>query len=359
MKLRLAQPETLIDINGLTELCYLDGGRRRAADRRADQACAAARLGLPPGEHFAILHDAERVIADPIVRNWGTVGGSLCQADPSEDLSAAFAALKATMVIRGQDGSRRCRPGSSTPGRTRPWSAPAEMLTEIRIHDPARRRQRVREGGPPGRRLAGRCGRGRGLAGRRHRRPDAGIGLTAVGARHFAAPRPRSSCAARPPRRRASPGPARSPPSTAGRCPTSAARPTTSGTWPASSPSARCAGRRRRARGEAALSVQSHGDRQRHRAHPRRRAAAAADPLPARRSRAHRLALGLRHLQLRRLRGLAGRDAGEVVHGARGHGRRPPGPDRRGPGTRGTGSTRSSRASRSATGCSAGSARRA
>ena len=52
------------------------------------------------GEHFAILHDAERVIADPIVRNWGTIGGSLCQADPSEDLSAAFAALKATMVIR-------------------------------------------------------------------------------------------------------------------------------------------------------------------------------------------------------------------------------------------------------------------
>src|SRR5499427_4461865 len=57
-------------------------------------------------EHFAILHDAEKVIADPVVRNWGTIGGSLCQADPSEDLSAAFAALKGSMIIRGPDGSR-------------------------------------------------------------------------------------------------------------------------------------------------------------------------------------------------------------------------------------------------------------
>ena len=47
------------------------------------------------GEHFPHLHDAERVIADPIVRNRGTIGGSLCQADPSEDLSAVVRALQA------------------------------------------------------------------------------------------------------------------------------------------------------------------------------------------------------------------------------------------------------------------------
>ena len=45
------------------------------------------------GEHYPIFHDAERVIADPIVRNRGTVGGSIGQADPSEDLSAVFAAV--------------------------------------------------------------------------------------------------------------------------------------------------------------------------------------------------------------------------------------------------------------------------
>ena len=43
-------------------------------------------------EHYPIFHDAEQVIADPIVRNRGTIGGSLCQADPAEDLSASCAA---------------------------------------------------------------------------------------------------------------------------------------------------------------------------------------------------------------------------------------------------------------------------
>ena len=105
MKLRLVQPETLIDINGLSELSYIsvtDGELRIGALARHAQLLdsAAAR------EHFAILHDAERVIADPVVRNWGTIGGSLCQADPSEDLSATFAALKASMIIRGPDGVR-------------------------------------------------------------------------------------------------------------------------------------------------------------------------------------------------------------------------------------------------------------
>ena len=105
MKLRLAQPEVLIDINGIKGLRYIkrSGGELRigALARHADLLASQV-----AGEHFAILHDAERVIADPIVRNWGTIGGSLCQADPSEDLSAAFAALKATMVIRHPGGSR-------------------------------------------------------------------------------------------------------------------------------------------------------------------------------------------------------------------------------------------------------------
>src|SRR5712691_4306784 len=105
MKLRLVQPETLVDINGLRELSYLrvtDGELRIGAMTRHAQLLDSA----VAGKHFAILHDAEKVIADPIVRNWGTIGGSLCQADPSEDLSATFAALKAIMVIQDPDGSR-------------------------------------------------------------------------------------------------------------------------------------------------------------------------------------------------------------------------------------------------------------
>ena len=105
MKLRLAQPGVLVDINGLAELAYIriEQGQLRigALARHADLLDSAT-----AGEHFPIFHDAERVVADPIVRLWGTVGGSLCQADPSEDLSAVFAAVRATAVIRGRDGDR-------------------------------------------------------------------------------------------------------------------------------------------------------------------------------------------------------------------------------------------------------------
>ena len=57
-------------------------------------------------QRAAIFTDAEHVIADPVVRNRGTIGGALCQADPSEDLSAVCAAIDARMVVRGLDGER-------------------------------------------------------------------------------------------------------------------------------------------------------------------------------------------------------------------------------------------------------------
>ena len=91
MKLRLAQPDALIDINDIGELSYIrmdDGDLCMGAMIRHAELLASSVVS----EHFPIFHDAERVIADPIVRNRGTIGGSLCQADPSEDLSAAFAA---------------------------------------------------------------------------------------------------------------------------------------------------------------------------------------------------------------------------------------------------------------------------
>jgi carbon-monoxide dehydrogenase medium subunit len=185
MKLRLVQPETLVDINGLAELCYLtvtDGELRIGTLTRHAQLLDSAAAGA----HFAILHDAEKVIADPIVRNWGTVGGSLCQADPSEDLSAAFAALKATMLIRGPDGTRTVPAREFHTGPYETVVADGELLTEIRIA--------IRPGGGSayqkvGRRVGdwpvGAAGAAVWLAG--DRIAEAGIGLTAVGAEHFAA----------------------------------------------------------------------------------------------------------------------------------------------------------------------------
>ena len=192
MKLRLAQPETLVDINGLSELSYVEltGGELRigALTRHAQLLDSAA-----AGEHFTILHDAEKVIADPIVRNWGTVGGSLCQADPSEDLSAAFAALKASMVIRGPDGSGHQDGGRTVSARefhTGPYEtvvAAGEMLIEIRIPiSPGGGSAYEKVGRRVGDWPVGAAGAAIRLAG--DVVADAGIGLTAVGARQFAAP---------------------------------------------------------------------------------------------------------------------------------------------------------------------------
>ncbi len=186
MKLRLAQPEVLIDINGLTDLCHItvsDAELRIGALARHAQLLDSAVVG----KHFAILHDAERVIADPIVRNWGTVGGSLCQADPSEDLSAAFAAVTGTMVIQGQGGSRTVSAREFHTGPYETVVGPAEMLTEIRL--PVRSgavgsgylKVARRTGDWP----VGAAGAAVWLDGEII--TDAGIGLTAVGARHFAA----------------------------------------------------------------------------------------------------------------------------------------------------------------------------
>ena len=174
------------------------------------------------------------MIADPIVRNWGTVGGSLCQADPSEDLSAAFAALKATMVIRRPGRQRTVSAREFHTGPYETVVAPGRAADRDPDPDPARRRQRLREGGPPGRRLAGRRGRRRRSGWTGDTIADAGIGLTAVGARHFAAAEAEEFLRGAPATEESFAGPARSRPSTAARSPTSAARPTTSGTWPAS-----------------------------------------------------------------------------------------------------------------------------
>ncbi|AXH91556.1 FAD binding domain-containing protein [Micromonospora aurantiaca] len=107
MKLRLASFDYLIDINDLhDELGYIEAGPdelRIGALTRHRELLESATLTAG----FPIFADAERVIADPVVRNRGTLGGSLCQADPSEDLSAVCTALDASCVIRGPGGAER------------------------------------------------------------------------------------------------------------------------------------------------------------------------------------------------------------------------------------------------------------
>ncbi len=105
MKLRLANPERLIDINELGELSYIretDGEIRVGAMTRHRDLLESELLA----RRFPIFAEAETVIADPVVRNRGTIGGSLAQADAAEDLSAVCSALKANVVIAGSGGER-------------------------------------------------------------------------------------------------------------------------------------------------------------------------------------------------------------------------------------------------------------
>ncbi len=132
MKLRLARPEFLVDINDLNELDYLrvEGRELRIGALTRHRSLLESEL---VGRHFPIFHDAERVIADPPVRNRGTIGGSLCQADPSEDLSAVCAALRARTVIRGGTGERVVPMADFYRGPYETAVESGEMLVEIRV----------------------------------------------------------------------------------------------------------------------------------------------------------------------------------------------------------------------------------
>jgi carbon-monoxide dehydrogenase medium subunit len=133
MKLRLANFEYLVDINDLHgELGYItlepDQVRIGAMTRHRELAESSDLARV-----FPIFGDAERVIADPVVRNRGTLGGSLCQADPSEDLSAVCTTLNASCVIRGSDGERVVSMEEFHRGPYETAVGAAEMLIEVRF----------------------------------------------------------------------------------------------------------------------------------------------------------------------------------------------------------------------------------
>jgi aerobic carbon-monoxide dehydrogenase medium subunit len=132
MKLRLANPEHLVDINGIADLAYIteqDGEIRIGALTRHVDLLKSDLLA----RHYPLFRDAEQVIADPVVRNHGTIGGSLCQADAAEDLSAVCAAAKAFVVIRGAGGGRVVDMNAFHVGPYTTAVGQGEILTEVRL----------------------------------------------------------------------------------------------------------------------------------------------------------------------------------------------------------------------------------
>jgi carbon-monoxide dehydrogenase medium subunit len=138
MKLRFAAPEALVDINGIAGLDHLaeeHGGLRIGAlVRHAD----CERSELLRGR-FQLLGDAAPQISDPIVRNRGTVGGSLVHADPQGDWGAVMLAARAEVVARSSGGTRTIAIDDLLEGPFTTRLAPDEILTEVRVPDPGPR----------------------------------------------------------------------------------------------------------------------------------------------------------------------------------------------------------------------------
>jgi aerobic carbon-monoxide dehydrogenase medium subunit len=133
MKLRIANPEYLVDINDLApELGYVITDptlvRIGAMTRHREILESDTLAAVCP-----IFRDAERVIADPVVRNRGTLGGSLCQADPAEDLVTVCSVLDAVCLVRGPSGEREISIDDFLAGPYETTLAHNEILIEARI----------------------------------------------------------------------------------------------------------------------------------------------------------------------------------------------------------------------------------
>src|SRR5262245_25498263 len=135
MKLRLASPPHLVDINripGLDQIREADGALRigalvREADLEESEIVRA---------RYPLLLDTCRVIADPIVRNLATVGGNLAHGDPANDHPATMLALGAEVVAVGTGGERTIPIGSFFTGPFTTALKPDEIVVEIRVPTP-------------------------------------------------------------------------------------------------------------------------------------------------------------------------------------------------------------------------------
>jgi aerobic carbon-monoxide dehydrogenase medium subunit len=137
MKLRFAAPRALVDINRIGGLDTLaeEGGRLRIGALVRHKTCE--RSDLLKGRYGA-LGDAAPMISDPIVRNLGTVAGSLAHADPQGDWGSVMLAVRAEVVARSADGERTIPIDELFQGPFTTSLRANEILTEVRVPAPGR-----------------------------------------------------------------------------------------------------------------------------------------------------------------------------------------------------------------------------
>ena len=138
MRFRLARPSVLVDINAAKELSYLreaDGALLVGACTR-DVALETASF---VNERYPMIADLSKVVADPVVRQTGTVVGSLCHNDPAGDWPVAALAGRAQIIIRGKGGNRTVSIDDFLVDSYTTAVAAGEMAIEVRFPTPSGR----------------------------------------------------------------------------------------------------------------------------------------------------------------------------------------------------------------------------
>ncbi len=132
MKLRFAEPAHLVDVNGISELKGIreDGNTIRiGAMTRENELISSSIIR----EKCPLISEAAKLIADPQVRNRGTIGGDIAHGDPSNDHPAIMMALDARFVVKGPDGERVLPASGFFLGTYWTQLEEGELLTEIQV----------------------------------------------------------------------------------------------------------------------------------------------------------------------------------------------------------------------------------
>jgi carbon-monoxide dehydrogenase medium subunit len=135
MKLRFAAPGVLVDINRIPGLDTLEAGDGKLRIGALVRHKTCERSPLLQGR-FGVLGDAAKQISDPIVRNLGTVAGSLAHADPQGDWGSVMLATRAEIVARSSGGERTIPADEFFQGPFTTSPQPNEIVTEVRVPDP-------------------------------------------------------------------------------------------------------------------------------------------------------------------------------------------------------------------------------
>jgi carbon-monoxide dehydrogenase medium subunit len=106
MRFRLARPAVLVDINDIKDVDYVRIGNGTLSIGAIARDSAVERASWIGDLRWSLLHDVSRVVADPVVRQTGTVVGSLCHNDPAGDWTTTALAARASIVVRGKSGTR-------------------------------------------------------------------------------------------------------------------------------------------------------------------------------------------------------------------------------------------------------------